>query len=136
MYIFAPINTQTGVNHLIGQVGGGSMTWQAGYWSAVEATTGKLVWQVPASRTDLMNHALGATAKGPVSFSNGLVFAGDTGGNLIVIDARTGFKWWQYYTGVTVASSPAIFNNVVYWGVGGDSHGIVGHTLYAFAVPD
>jgi outer membrane protein assembly factor BamB len=71
-----------------------------------------------------------------MSFTNYVVFAGDTGGNLVALSAHTGYKFWTFATGVTVSSSPAIFNNTVYWGVGGASSGSVpGHTLYAFAVP-
>jgi outer membrane protein assembly factor BamB len=62
------------------------------------------------------------------------VFAGDSGGNLVALSAQTGFKFWTFPTGVTVTSGPAIFNNTVYWGVGGATTGSVpGNTVYAFA---
>jgi polyvinyl alcohol dehydrogenase (cytochrome) len=135
-YVFCAINNQTNSNKLIGQGGTHPVTWNAGYWNGINAKTGALVWQVPAGPTDVATPTLGASAQGPISFSNLLVFAGDTGGNLVALSAASGFKFWTYSTGVTVTSAPAIFNNTVYWGVGGASSGSVpGNTLYAFAAP-
>jgi len=135
-YVFCAINNQTVSNHLIGQGGTHPLTWNAGYWSAINANTGALVWQVPAGPKDAATPSKGASAPGPMSFTNFIVFAGDTGGNLVALSAATGSKFWTFPTGVTVSSSPAIFNNTIYWGVGGASTGSVpGHTLYAFAAP-
>ena len=69
-----------------------------------------------------------------MSGTNNLVFAGDTGGNLVALSAKTGFKYWSFATGATVESAPAIFNNTLYWGVG-YPRGVAGSSVYAFAVP-
>jgi len=135
-YVFCAINNQTQSNHLIGQGGSHPLTWGAGFWSGINAMTGSLLWQVPAGPADLETPTLGASAQGPMSFINYVVFAGDTGGNLVALSAHSGFKFWTFPTGVTVTTAPALFNNTVYWGVGGaSSTSVPGNTLYAFAVP-
>lgn len=133
-YVFCAIANQTRSNNLIGEGGTHPLTWGAGFWSAINATTGSLLWQVPAGATDLAKPTLGASAQGPMTFTNFVVFAGDTGGNLVALSAQTGFKFWTFPAGVTVTSAPAIFNNTLYWGVGGATTGSVpGNTVYAFA---
>ena len=135
-YIFTAVSNQKGgTRTLLGQAGANKpVSWSGGYWNAIQASTGKLIWQVPASASDLANHNTPAETPGPVSFTNKIAFAGDTGGNLVALDATTGYKFWTFPTGVTVKSAPAIFNDTLYWGVGYPWN-IAGDMLYAFAVP-
>ncbi len=81
----------------------------------------------------------GASVNGPLAVYNGVVFAGsmDAMGMMYALDASSGKVLWQYASGATVYSGPAIANGVVYWGagypstrLGFGSHGAV--QLYAF----
>jgi polyvinyl alcohol dehydrogenase (cytochrome) len=103
----------------------------AGSWSALDAATGKIIWQLadPA----------GAIDPGPVSVANGVVYAGslDAAGNMYALDAATGAILWQFASGGSVNSAPAIVNGVVYWGSGYRRRGLgsKNNKLYAFSVP-
>ena len=133
-YIFVALNNSGhNINTLAGRFGR-PVVWNAGSWGALDALTGKIVWQVPSSAADLINPQFGANTPGPMTYCNRIVFAGDSSGNLVALSGETGFKFWTFSTGATVASGPAIFNDTLYWGVG-YANGVTGHTLYAFAVP-
>jgi len=49
---------------------------------------------------------------------NGVVYVGSGNGNIYAIDAVTGTLKWNYATGNSVFSSPAVSNGVVYVGSG------------------
>lgn len=84
-----------------------------GSWAALDAATGKILWQIPDPQ--------GAMDLGFVSTANGVVYAGSdaaTGNNMYALDAKTGQILWSFASGGSVASGAAIVDGVVYWGSG------------------
>jgi polyvinyl alcohol dehydrogenase (cytochrome) len=89
-----------------------SMT-SGGFWAAVDAATGKILWQVADPQ--------GAMDMGYVSTANGVVYAGSTapaGDNMYALDAATGRILWRFASGGSVVSGAAITGGRVYWGSG------------------
>jgi polyvinyl alcohol dehydrogenase (cytochrome) len=87
----------------------------AGSWAALDAVTGKILWQVP----DLH----GAVDMAPMTVSNGVVYAGSMGAtagwsNMLALDAATGRVLWKYPSGGSVIAGAVVANGVVYWGSG------------------
>jgi polyvinyl alcohol dehydrogenase (cytochrome) len=125
-------------------------TVNGGIRAALDAATGKLVWQSPDPTSALPQKGwifhpywgafLGAgffgVAMGPVSVANGVVFGGsmDQEGNMYALDARTGDVLWSFKSGGSVMSAPAIVDGVVYWGSGYD-RGFNSNKFYAFSLP-
>jgi polyvinyl alcohol dehydrogenase (cytochrome) len=114
---FAPVTFTVGP-----QIG---RTVKGGFWSALDARTGKILWQVagdqpPAIPTDTTPIDAIAINTGPVSTANGVVFAGalDAIGTMYALDGATGNILWSFVSGGSVNSSPAIVDGVVYWGSG------------------
>jgi outer membrane protein assembly factor BamB len=48
--------------------------------------------------------------------ANGVVYVGSNDNNLYALNASTGGKLWQFTTGASVQSSPAVADGVVYFG--------------------
>ena len=88
---------------------GETITW--GSWSALNARTGKIVWQT----ADPTN---GAIDPGAMSVANGVVYAGSYSGMMYAMNARTGRIMWSFESGGSVVDGPAIADGVVYWGSG------------------
>jgi polyvinyl alcohol dehydrogenase (cytochrome) len=93
--------------------GGGRAAISGGSWAALDAATGRVLWQVadPQQAADL----------GYVSTANGLVFAGSTassGDDMYVLNAATGTILWRFDSGGPVVSGAAIAGGTVYWGSG------------------
>jgi polyvinyl alcohol dehydrogenase (cytochrome) len=103
------------------QVSGGS-------WSALDAATGKIIWQTadPA----------GAIDPGSVSVANGVVYAGSYAGQMYALDAATGKMLWMFNSGGSVLDGPSIVNGVLYWGSGYRriAPGIGNNKLFAFTI--
>ncbi|HEY7812410.1 MAG TPA: PQQ-binding-like beta-propeller repeat protein [Nakamurella sp.] len=94
-------------------VGGGRTATNGGSWAALDAATGRVLWQVadPQKAADL----------GYVSTANGLVYAGSTassGDDMYVLNAATGTILWRFASGGPVVSGAAIAGGTVYWGSG------------------
>ena len=84
-----------------------------GSWAALDPATGNFDWQV-ATPGD-------ATALGPPSEADGVVFVGDMASsqeNMFALDAATGNRLWSFAAEGSVNASPAIVEGVVYWGSG------------------
>ncbi|XP_057506070.1 uncharacterized protein LOC130789357 [Actinidia eriantha] len=106
-----------------------------GGWVAMDARTGKVLW----STADPNN----ATANGPVTVANGVVFAGSTykEGPMYAMSARNGKILWSYKTRATVYGGASVSDGCVYVG-SGFKVGLLafvptfvsGTTLYAFCV--
>ncbi len=117
-------------------------TVKGGYWSALDAATGEILWQVagdqpPAIPTPSTPPDAIAINTGPVSTANGVVFAGamDAVGTMYALDAATGNILWRFASGGSVNSSPAIVDGVVYWGSGYTKiRGTANNKFYAFSV--
>ena len=73
------------------------MTSVGGYFSAVDLTTGKIKWQ---------NKSPLPFIGGVLSTSTGLVFQGESDGNLTAFDSETGETLWQFNTGAGVNAPP------------------------------
>ena len=102
-----------GVPYQITSGSGRRSTTGGGFWAALDAATGKILWQVadPQQAADI----------GFVSIANGLVYAGftaATGDDMYVLDAATGGVLWSFASGGAVASGAAIVDGTVYWGSG------------------
>jgi polyvinyl alcohol dehydrogenase (cytochrome) len=111
----------------------------AGSWAAVDPTTGAIIWQRadPNNTIDL----------GPVSVANGVMYASSFGAlafgppptpfppTMFALDAANGKMLWQYTTGASDNSSPAIADGRLYWGSGYSNLGLgfPSAKLYAFS---
>lgn len=131
--IFVPVaNAQHIATQLAGR-NGVPQTWNAGSWAAIQMTTGRPLWQIPAYGADIQTPGFGGDARARMTFANRLVFAGSTSGWMTAVDATSGNIRWAFNSGSTVESAPAFFNDWLYWGTGYRRHGIPGNTLFAFS---
>jgi polyvinyl alcohol dehydrogenase (cytochrome) len=106
----------------------------AGSWAALDAATGKIIWQKadPNGTLDL----------GPMTVSYGVVYAPSMGANapnMYALDAATGNTLWSYKTAGSVIVGAVVVDRTVYWG-SGYAHlpipGFVGNNqFFAFTVP-
>jgi polyvinyl alcohol dehydrogenase (cytochrome) len=89
--------------------GGATITW--GSWSAINAQTGKMIWQTA-------DPTKGSIDMGAMSVANGVVYAGSYSGFMYAMDAKKGDILWSFDSGGSVIDGPAIADGVVYWGSG------------------
>jgi alcohol dehydrogenase (cytochrome c) len=98
--------------------------WQF-FLRAIEATTGKKVWEY---------RHVGSLRYGPgvLSTAGGLVFAGEHRGLFTAVDARTGKPLWHFNTGALITAAPVTYS------VNGQQFVAIvsGATVMAFALPD
>jgi polyvinyl alcohol dehydrogenase (cytochrome) len=90
-------------------------TTKGGLWTALDAATGKIVWQTADPQGSQY------ITDGFVSSANGVVYAGSSGGNFYALGTRTGQIKWTFPSGGAVWSGAAIVNGTVYWGSGYDT---------------
>ncbi len=102
-----------------------------GFWSALDARTGKILWQTPTFAAD--PHAPGTLAKteGSVSVANGVLYGEDTAGYFTGVDARTGRVLKTFQSGGAGIAGPAVVDGVLYWGSGYGRYGASNNKLYA-----
>jgi polyvinyl alcohol dehydrogenase (cytochrome) len=94
---------------------GQKKTTTGGLWTALDAASGKILWQTAAPENpEYITDSF-------VSGANGVIFAGSSGGNFYAIDTRTGQIKWTFPSGGAVWSGAAIVDGVVYWGSGYDT---------------
>ena len=113
-----------------------------GFWSAIDAATGEPVWQQPVPPGSFSPVFSGRpTAQGPVTVAGDVVFAGSLAigpddPTMFALDAATGDILWQFASGGSVNSGPAVVGNRVYWGSGYTflDLGIANNKLYAFEI--
>ena len=100
-----------------------------GHWSALDAATGKILWQTADPK--------GAGDPGAVSGGNGVVYACSNSGDMYALNGASGTILWSYQsipTGGGCAAGAAISNGSVYWGTGYHPLGGAGpSTLTAFS---
>jgi len=132
-----------------------SPTSNGGAWSALDARTGAINWQVPVPGYDSHSPPTGPVAAlgfSAVTVANGVMYVSSTAGDMVALDASSGATLWKYTVpglpnpaggsfGATNASAPAVVDGAVYWGAGyARFGGVLGrdaeHHLYAFSVPD
>jgi polyvinyl alcohol dehydrogenase (cytochrome) len=132
------------IPHVMGPGPRAGETIIGGFWTALDAATGAVVWEnagiEPAFPTLLGPPPPGAIAmnQGPVTVANGVMYAGalDQAGTMYALDAASGEILWQFASGGSVNSGAAVVNGVVYWGSGYTSlGGTQGTNLYAFSLP-
>jgi len=103
-------------------------TIKGGSWAALDAATGKILWQTPDPQ--------GAADLGFMSVANGVVYAPSDAGkgtNMYALNAATGTIDWSYASGGSVIDGAAIVNGTVYWG-SGYYVGTGNNKLYAFCL--
>jgi polyvinyl alcohol dehydrogenase (cytochrome) len=104
--------------------------------SALDPATGAILWQVPDPN--------GSLNLGPVSVSNGIVYASSMSGTpgaptMFALDASNGSLVWSFAPGVSVNAGATIADGYVYWGSGYNHLGIEGftggnNTFYGFSI--
>ena len=104
---------------------GQKITW--GAWSALDVTTGKILWQT-ADPTS------GAIDRGSVSVANGVMYAGSNSGQMYALDAATGNILWNFASGGTVVDGPSIVDGALYWGSGYHLAGTGNNKVYSFTL--
>ena len=111
-------------------VGGANIDY--GFWSALDAATGEILWQTPDPIPGNVN-------QGPVTVANGVVYACslDVDGHMYAMDAASGEVLWSFTSGGSCNAGAAVVNGTVYWGSGyaslADFLGSTGNNqLYAF----
>ncbi len=125
---------------------------KSGFWSAIDAGTGEILWETadPAGKLPLVTkekeggfhnplygHDLGmghfAAAFGPITLANGLVFVGSIAKGMYALNAKSGEVLWSFNPSGSVAGAPTIINGVVYWGTGYPL-GFDSNEFYAFSI--
>ncbi|QHO09139.1 uncharacterized protein DS421_14g478710 [Arachis hypogaea] len=110
-------------------------TTTSGGWVAMDASSGTILWSV--------GNPSNASASGPVSVANDIVFAGspDWKGSIYAINVKSGEIVWSFETGATVYGGMSISDGCIYLGNGYNvSLGLFfgnhtsGTSLYAFCV--
>lgn len=99
--------------YTITSANGQTSTITGGAWSALDAATGKILWQTADPQ--------GVEDMGFVSTANGVVYGtslAPTGNSMYALDAATGEIKWGYDSGGSVISGAAIVDGNVYWGSG------------------
>jgi polyvinyl alcohol dehydrogenase (cytochrome) len=124
--IYVAIGNTSGTSYTLvpsGQV----INW--GSYSALDAATGKILWQTP-------DPVAGSCDTGMVTIANGVMLAGsmDAAGHMYALDAATGKVLWSFASGGSVVAGPAVADGVAYWGSGYYSYflGTPNNQLYAF----
>jgi len=101
----------------------------------MEAKSGKILWST--------ENPSNATANGPVTVANGVVFAGsvDSKGPVYAMNAETGNVVWSYETGSSVEGGMSVSDGCIYVGNGYKvglglflGNYTAGTSLYAFCV--
>jgi len=94
---------------------GEKKTTTGGLWTALDAATGKILWQTGAPESP------GFITDSFVSGANGVIFSGSSGGNFYALDATNGQVKWSFPSGGAVWSGAAIVDGEVFWGSGYDT---------------
>jgi polyvinyl alcohol dehydrogenase (cytochrome) len=130
--VYAAINDSNGTAYTLAT---GGTSWKAGSWAALDAATGKILWQVPASGHNPLAPSLAAGALGALSAADGVVYAGSMSGDMVALDAASGATLWKFASGGSVICGPSIVGGTVYWGSGYRRFGTGNDKLFAFSVP-
>ncbi|MDB5417035.1 MAG: PQQ-like domain, partial [Phenylobacterium sp.] len=113
--IYAAITNGSHKTYAYTTYDGQKKTTTGGLWTALDAATGKILWQTAAPESpEYITDSF-------VSGANGVIFAGSSGGNFYAMDTRNGQIKWTFPSGGAVWSGAAIVDGVVYWGSGYDT---------------
>ena len=117
-----------------------------GFWSALDAATGRILWQRPlptngrpAIDTFPVLRPSGGLIHGSVTVANGVLFGGglDGQGSMYGMDATTGRMLFEFHAqfnsvnGGGVISSPAVVDGSLYWGAGASMGGLLNNPSYS-----
>lgn len=110
---------------------------QRGAWSALDVSTGDILWETPDPNDGLSPYFFGYSAQGPVSVANGLVYGCTLhpSGTMLAMSAQTGEVLWKHSSGSSCIGGAAIADGTVYWGHGYRSFAPLstpGNTVFAF----
>jgi polyvinyl alcohol dehydrogenase (cytochrome) len=136
--IYTAVSNFYYIPHAMTKGPGNGTTVYGGFWAALDAATGEIIWENAGSNPPATGGFPGAIAfnTGMVSVANGVVFAGamDAVGTMYAFEASTGKKLWSFESGGSVNSGPAIVDGTVYWGSGYTNFGLGtgNNKLYAF----
>lgn len=103
-----------------------------GGWSALDAATGRIVWQTPNPAFE--------RAMGPVSGANGVIYgcSMDDQGHMYAMNAATGAILWDFVSGANCNGGATIVDGMVFWGTGYDAFAAAGgnsaQAVYAFGL--
>lgn len=112
---FVAIANLYGESYQIRSASGEVTTTSEGSWAALDAATGKILWQVADPQQ--------AVDTGYVTVANGVVYAGSTayaGSDMFALDSADGRILWGFDSGAPVAAGAAVVGGTVYWGSGND----------------
>jgi len=104
----------------------------ANHVQALDAKTGKIIWEYNAKLPDELNTVCcGWTSRG-VALGDGKVFVGLLDARLIALDQKTGNLVWEtrvdeWEKGYTITSAPLYYDGKIYTGVAGGEYGIRGY---------
>jgi polyvinyl alcohol dehydrogenase (cytochrome) len=140
----------TNLDHLETELADGTVV-NGGFWSALDAETGDILWQTPDPASflplegNLGNPYIGTglgpgffgAPQGPLTLANGVVYAGsmDMEGHMYAMDQATGGILWSFESGGSVCAAPTVVDGVLYWGSGYRS-AFTNDRIYAFSLPD
>ncbi len=98
--------------------------WSESFLKAIDYQTGKIRWQHPLGP--------GWDWAGVLSTAGGLVFTGDTQGNMLALDAKTGETLWHARGGGSVQSPPITYE------LDGRQYVLIGSgdAIFAWSLPD
>jgi polyvinyl alcohol dehydrogenase (cytochrome) len=113
--IYAAITNGTHKDYTYTTFDGQQRTTTGGLWTALDAATGKILWQTATPEDPKF------ITDGFVSGANGVIFSGTSGGNFYALDASNGQVKWTFPSGGAVWSGAAIVDGAVYWGSGYDT---------------
>jgi polyvinyl alcohol dehydrogenase (cytochrome) len=144
--IYAPITNHYHLPYKLTQRGRLSNTVATGgSWTALDAITGKILWQTADPQVETLAAPLGTVGVwdlAPVSVANGVVYAASMAkradqDQMFALDAATGAILWQYPAGGSVNAGPAIVDGTIYWGSGYSRSGVEGsgnNKFFAFSI--
>jgi polyvinyl alcohol dehydrogenase (cytochrome) len=92
---------------------GESRTTTGGFWTALDAATGSVLWRTPDPQ--------GAIDVGAITLGDGVVYVGSLAPqreNMYALDAATGAVKWAFASGGSVAGGSAVVDGVLCWGSG------------------
>ena len=124
--VYVSIGNTNHVKYTIVSASGKKSTTTGGFWAALDAATGKILWQTADPQL--------AKDTDAVTVGNGVVYAGSMaakGDTMYALDAATGVIKWRFDSGGAVTSGAAVVNGTAYWGSG--YYAARNDKLYAFA---
>ena len=114
-----------------------------GYWSALDASTGQILWQTPTTAlappptlaiAPQPPAGSRASTDGSVTVAGGVMYGEDAAGNLVALNAATGAILSDYPSGGSGIVGPAISNGTLYWPSGYYLTGATNNKVYEFSL--